>query len=328
MSIVNEYTFFLNSKYRNKGTNATPTFILDSPIIISDANNYFEATVLSADLPYSFKQLAAPYNKLYCRLVVVEDAINYYGQITIPEGNYPITELLDQLGFQLRLFMSDAGFPSNKFPNFDFTYDKTNGRASLNLTAGSGSHTFTLTLYWTLSDILAPYFGFEYTANTVLSYTSAGVITSTNYISPNHVVTSPITSLYLRSSSLHQVSNNEERLVENAMTISDILCKIPINSYYNSWLLYENNSFSVRLNNKEITDMSFYITSQTYDPVIFDGANYRFVLRIREIENPIVTEQRKKLIAQTVELNDLQNQKLNLINELQKIKEDLKNNIQ
>lgn len=328
MSVVNEYTFFLNSKYRNKGSNAQPTFSLDSPIVVSDQNNFFEAQVMSVDLPYSFKQLASPYNKLYCRLVVVEDAINYYGQITIPEGNYPITELLDQLGFQLRLFMSDAGFASNKFPNFNFTYDKTNGRATLDLTPGSGSHTFTLTLYWTLADILAPYFGFEYTANTVLSYTSAGVITSTNYISPSHVVVSPITSLYLRSSSLHQIANNNERLVENNMTVSDILCKIPISSYYNSWILYENNAFSVRLNNKEITDMSFYITSQTYDPVIFDGANYRFVLRIREIENPIVTEARRRFLNQTVEVNDLQTQKLNLLNELQKIKEDLKNNIQ
>lgn len=328
MSVVNEYTFFLNSKYRNSGTNATPTFLLDTPIILSDINNYFEAIVLSADIPYSFKQLAAPYNKLYCRLVVVEDSINYYGQITIPEGNYPITELIDQLGFQLRLFMSAAGFASNKFPNFDFTYDKTTGRVSLNMTAGSGSHTFTLTLYWSLSDILAPYFGFEYTANTILSYTSAGVITSTNYISPNHVVVSPITSLYLRSSSLHQVSNNSERLVENSMTISDILAKIPINSYYNSWLLYENNSFYVKLNNKEIIDMSFYITSQTYDPVIFDGANYRFVLKIREIESHIVSQQKARMISQFNEVNDLQNQKLLLLNELQQIKADLNKNIE
>lgn len=323
MSLLNEYTFFFNSKYRNGGTNATPKFSLDSPLILSDPNNWFEAQILSVDIPYSFKQLAAPNNKLYCRLVVVEDAINYYGQITIPEGNYPITELIDVLGFQLRLFMSAAGFPSSKFPNFGFIYDKTTGRATLDITAGSGSHTFTLTLYWSLSDILAQYFGFDYTQNTILSYTSAGVVTSVNFVSPNHVVVSPITSLYLRSSSLHQIANNNERLVENNMTISDILCKIPINSYYNSWILYENNTFSVRLNNKEIVDMSFYITSQTYDAVIFDGANYRFVLKIREIENPSVTQYKLKMLSQTEEFNNLKQQKTDLMGELQKIKDEL-----
>ena len=328
MNVINEYTFFFNSKYRNNGTNAQPTFTMDTPLILSDPNNWFEAQVLSVDLPYSFKQLASPNNKLFCRLIVVEDSINYYGQITIPDGNYPITELIDVLGFQLRLFMSSAGFPSNKFPDFSFTYDKTTGKVTLDLTAGSGSHTFTLTLYWSLSDILAQYFGFDYTTNTILSYTSAGVVTSTNYISPNHVVVSPITSLYLRSNSLHQISNNNERLVENNMTISDILLKIPINSYYNSWILYENNTFSVKLNNKEIVDMTFFITSQTYDPVIFDGVNYRFVLKIKEIENPTVIQNRNRLNAQNIEVNDLQNQKLKLLNELQLIKDELNKNIQ
>lgn len=327
MNIVNEYTIFLNSKYRNGGSNANPTFTLDAPIILSDPNNYFEATILSADLPYSFKQLASPYNKLYCRLIVVEDAINYYGQITLAEGNYAITDLLDELATKLYAFMTTAGFPTNKQPTFNFTYDRTTGKSTLNLTAGTGSHTFSLQLYWNLSDILAPYFGFEYLNNTILSYTNTGVITSTNYISPNHVVVSPITSLYLRSSSLHQISNNSERLVENVMSVSDILAKIPINSYYNSWLLYENNSFSVRLNNKEIIDMSFYITSQTYDAVLFDGANYRFVLRIREIENTIVAENRMRMMTQSKEVSDLQNQKLLLLNQLQQIKDELNKNL-
>jgi hypothetical protein len=327
MNVVNEYVFFLDSKYRNKGANATPTFSLDSPLILSDPNNWFQCQVLSVDVPFSFKSLASPNNKLYCRLVVPEDSVNYYGQITIPEGNYPINTLLDQLGFQLQTFMSTAGFPSTKFPSFEFSYDKTTGRATLGLVNGSGSHTFTLTLYWSLSDIFAEYFGFEYLNNTILSYTSSGVITSTNFVSPNHVNTSPITSLFLRSSSLNQISNNTEKLVEKDMTVSDILCKIPINSYYNTWILYENNYLSVRLNNKEIVDISFYITSNTYDAILFDGIHYKVVLKITEIESPFTRENRQRIAQQTHDMMQLQSQKENLMLELQKLKEELNGKI-
>ena len=41
MSIINEYTFFLNSKYRSSGINAAPVWNMDDPVVLSDQNNYF-----------------------------------------------------------------------------------------------------------------------------------------------------------------------------------------------------------------------------------------------------------------------------------------------
>lgn len=329
MSIINEYTFFLDSKYRDStSTNANPSFTLDDPIVISDTNNYFECQVLSCDIPFSFKNLTTPNNKLYCRLIVVEDSINYYGQITIPEGNYSITNLLSVLGSQLTTFCINAGFGGTKTPHFEnFVYSVDTGKCTLDIAPGSGTHTVSLTMYWGGADILAEYFGFSYLNDTVLSFTGA-VVNSTNYISPNNVNVSPITSLYIRSASLHQPAKNQERMVENVFSVSDILCKVPVNSYFNTWLLYENSEFTVRLNNKTIDVISFYITAMTYDNIIFNGVHWRVSIRFREIQ-PDEVKQRKLIeMQQLIHINELNNQKLDLVGELAKIQEDLRKNME
>jgi hypothetical protein len=169
---------------------------------------------------------------------------------------------------------------------------------------------------------LAPYFGFSYLDDTVLSYNTSGVVTSQNYISPNHVNVSPITALYIRSSSLNQARFNQERMVEYSMTISDILLRIPVNSYYNTWLLYENGSFEVRLNNKIIDDISLYITSLTYDAINLNGVNWKVVLQITEYESPVT----QKIKSQQDErMKALQQKRVELMNELTKVRDELVN---
>ena len=324
MSIINEYTFFLDSKYRDSSSsNANPSFTLDDPIVISDTNNYFECQVLSCDIPFSFKNLTTPNNKLYVRLVVIEDSINHLGQITIPEGNYSITNLLSVLGSQLTTFCINAGFGGSKTPTFNFVYSVDTGKCSLDIAPGTGTHTVTLTLYWGGADILAEYFGFSYLNDTALKYTGS-VISSTNYVSPNNVNVSPITSLYIRSASLHQPAKNQERMVENVFSVSDILCKIPVNSYFNTWLLYENSEFTVRLNNKTIDVISFYITAMTYDNVVFNGVHWRVAIRFREIQPDDVKQRKLIEMQQLMQLNELNNHKLDLVGELTRIQEDLK----
>jgi hypothetical protein len=252
MSVINEYTFFLNSKYRATGTNASPTWHLDESIILSDQNNYFECEVLNAEIPFSFKSLQAPNNVILYSLVATQDSINTTGSITIPSGNYTIINLLLELRTQLETIVVSM----QHTPTFTFTYDKESGRVTLNVDISSGNHSMTLTLRWTQADVIAEYFGFSFEADTVLSYNTSQVVTSTNYISPNHVNVSPITSLILRSDNLNQVSRNQEILVEQKFTLSNILAKIYVNSYYNSWILWENDiGFSVRLTNKSIDYM-------------------------------------------------------------------------
>lgn len=319
MSVVNQYNLFLDTKYRNSGTNTEPIFYLQDPIVLSNPNNIFKAKIIDADIPFSFKTLASPNNVLKLGLQIPQHSVDFSGNITLTEGNYSITNLLDELKTQIIAFVNTNKGGLNQVPDYDFQYDRNTGKATLNIIPPGGSHDFTLTIYNSLADILCEMWGFTYEAETVLSYNTSGVITSTNYISPNHVNVSPITAVYIRSTSLHQVSNNQERLVEQQFTISDILAKIPVNSYYNTWLLYAGD-FEVQLSNNHIEDIGLYLTTQTYSSINLSGVHWRCTIQITEIETSTTVamrENEKKKYELMIQ------QKQALVEQLNKIRDDL-----
>ena len=325
-NIINTYNIFLDTKYRNDGSNEFPQFSLKEPIKLSSDNNYFVAKIVSAEIPFSFKTLSAPYNTLQVRVQEPEHSIDITESITLTEGNYSIISLLEELKNKLNEFLStiEEGHFNNHLPSFNFTYSRETGKATLNIIKGSGNTSKSITLLWGLNDILAPFFGFTFQNNTVLSYLGDGTITSENYISPNHVNVSPITGLFIRSSTLNQQRFNLERIVEYDITISDILLKVPVNSYYNTYLIYENSSFEVRLNNKHIDDISLYLTALTYDPINLNGVNWRVVIQITEYESQLTqklkTDRDEKLRALTAK-------RIELMKELQQVRDELQNDI-
>lgn len=323
-NIINQYNLFLNSEYRiADSSNTFPKFALKEPIKLSNDNNYFTAKIVSAEIPFSFKTLSTPYNTLKVRVQeTAQHNIDVSDIITLTEGNYTIISLLEELKQKLVSYLQtiNVGNFQSHLPSFNFTYSKETGRCTLNIISGGGNHVVSITLLWGLNDILAPFFGFTFQHNTILSYLSNGTITSQNYVSPNNVNVSPITSLYIRSSSLNQQRFNQERMVEYDMTISDILLKVPVNSYYNTWLLYENNEFEVRLNNKHIDDITLYLTALTYDPINLNGIGWKVVLLITEYESPLTLkikedrEERLKLLTQ---------KRIELMNELRNVRDEL-----
>lgn len=324
MSLVNQYNLFLDSKYRNAGSNTEPTFYLGDPIVLSNPNNYFKAKIISADIPFSFKTLASPNNILKIRLQVPQHSVDVSGNVTITEGNYSITNLLDELTTRIINFVNANKGGLTQVPDYNFTYDRNTGRATLNIIPPSGgSHDFTLTIFNSAADILCEFWGFTYENDTILSYNTSRVITSQNYVSPNHVNVSPITSIYVRSTSLHQVANNQERLVEQNFTVSDILAKVNVNTYYNTWLLYEGD-FEVQLSNNFIEEISLYLTTQTYSSIYLNGVHWRCVIQLSEYESEVTKLLREK---EKENISQLMEQKQALLEELNKIRDDLANKV-
>lgn len=320
MNIVNQYNLFLDSKYRNAGSNTEPTFYLGDPIVLSNPNNIFKAKIISADIPFSFKTLASPNNVLKLRLQIPQHSVDFSGNITIAEGNYSIISLLDELRTQILAFVNANKGGLTQVPDYDFQYDRNTGRATLNIIPpAGGSHDFTLTIYNSLADILCEFWGFTYENDTILRYNTSGVVTSTNYISPNMVNVSPVTSIYIRSTSLHQVANNQERLVEQQFTISDILAKVNVNTYYNTWLLYQGD-FEVQLSNNFIEEITLYLTTQTYSSIYLNGIHWRCVIQISEYETETTKMMREN---EKIKLNQMIEQKQALVEELNKIRNDL-----
>lgn len=326
---INNYTFFLDSKYRDSGGNAGPTFNLDTPLTLTDDNNYFMCKILNVDVPFSFRNVSSPDNLIPIKFRVTEDNININWNIIITEGNYSIITLLAELNKHLISFLDNvSGFVQH--PTFNFTYDIETSLCTLNIIPGGGNHHVYLDIYWSQCDIIAEQFGFTYENDTVLSYTGpsgSNVITSTNFISPNHVNTSPISSIYVRSNNLSQLASNSERLVEQSLSTSNILLRIPVNTSFNTWLLYENDTFEVRLNNKVIDLISYFLTSYTYKTLWLAGIHWKITIQIREMQPEWVYKQNMLKNEQKVAVNDLQTEKNRLIAELKTINDELKNKI-
>lgn len=282
---VNRYVFFVDSKYRASGTNAQPTFNLATPITISDPNHSFYAKVLSVEVPFSFNTLSSAYNTVpFLFTTSGNQTINTSGTFTIPPGNYSITTLLAAFQSVVETEFNTAGLsPANK-PQLNFTYNPTTGYATLGFATIPSGLTFALTIKWTQADLLAPFFGFSYTANTVLSF-SGGVTTSINATSPNNVNCSPVTSIMLRSDTITQTYDQQESLVEGFFTPSTILLRVPVNFPFNTWILYENDTFRVKLKNQTLESFDLYFTSLSYDAITFDNVDWRACLEIIEVRD-------------------------------------------
>ena len=298
MSVINSWTYFLDSKYRSSGINGQPTWDLSNGLMLSDPANYFACQILSVELPFSFYTLDTPNNTVGYTLVTSGDStINTTGTLTITPGAYNITQLLAELSSKITAMLTANGMPTIELPTLAFTYSAQTGKATLGFGTLPTTNTLSLTLEWANSDILAEYFGFYFDTNTVLSYSSPGSVTSTNFVSPNNVNCNPITSLALRSNTLNQTTNNLECLVEQRMSQTDILLKIPITVPSNSWIFYENTgNFSVDLRNQNIDQIQLYITHLTFDPVYLDGVHFKVTMRIEERQSDMVRtlEQERK----------------------------------
>ena len=124
MNIINQYNLFLDTKYRNDGSNEFPQFSLKEPIKLSSDNNYFVAKIVSAEIPFSFKTLSAPYNTLQVRVQEPEHSIDITESITLTEGNYSIISLLDELKTKLTDFLKtiDDGHFNNHLSSIEHGY--------------------------------------------------------------------------------------------------------------------------------------------------------------------------------------------------------------
>lgn len=322
MALVNSTYVWFDSKYRAGGTASIPIMELEYAPTLSNPNNYFECELLSAEVPFSFNTLEAPISTLPYTFTVPQHSINVSSSFTLPEGNYSILNLLNALELAITTAITSAGYPVNKHPTFLFTYDRVSGHATLGMTDIKMNDTFTFTLKWDSADLLAGYFGFTYQQNTILSYNTSGVNTSTNYVSPNQVNVSPITSLYLRSDDLNQSIDQQERLVEQYTTVSNILANIPVNVSYNTWIFYQSNgNFKVKLRNQEIIRFNLYWTALTYDAMELNGVNFKVQLVFREYQPlwyvDLQKEQQKSTQARNLELTAMLEQKRKLQDEVE-----------
>lgn len=301
MTTVGSYNLLLSSRYRSSGSNQHPRWQIVPVITMQNEMNYLSLRVLSCEIPFSFKCINASNNAINWTFTVPQDSINTSGTIYLTPGNYSITQLLALLSSAIVQAQLNAGFALNKQCDYNFTYNAATGRATLGQTNIPNAHDVTFTLQWSTSDLAAEVFGFDL-INTVLSFTAAGVDTSTNITSINSVlVTFP--SLCMRSDELVlDPQYHRERYVENLMTPSNVIARYPILSTSNTWLMNGENSYACRLKTTVISEIDLYLTSVDYQSTFMEGLPWTIQIQIDEIEPPIVTMQRKLEVVDQLQL--------------------------
>lgn len=297
MSELNKTIVWLDSRYRSSGTNRVPSWELSSLLQLEDPNHYFTVEVVSATIPFSFKQLDAPNNKL--PVTVTHAGGSSQHQLVFDPGNYSILQLLDMLQAKVQAVVLSSGYLLTKLPTWDFVYSPATGTCTLALKDVKLSAALSVTLHWSQADLLAGFWGHSYEQDTVLSYNDAGVDTSINAVSVEAVNVSPASTLFLRSDSLVQPAMSQERLVEQLTTPTNILASIPVSTTPNSILHWDGPGIpgGIRLRGGEIREVQLYFTSTSYAPIDFRGVPWRVCLVFREMQPDWVQRARRDAVA-------------------------------
>lgn len=296
-NIVNKYNIYINTEQRINGDSNNFRIKLDKPILITNSRNRLEAQVVNIEYPYSFYQVNASNNTINVRLNSITQTIN------ITHGNYSITDLLAEFKSQIL-----GSFLIGSL-NLNFTYDKASGKVRIDLF----DPIYTTAEFFFAGSTIGKMCGF--TNNVTI--TSIGSASSNSFVNVN-----PITSIYLRSDICASNHDVESIVVENE--ISDILCKIPIRTQPNTYI-YHNQPYDDRiyLGIQKIDIMQFYVTSNQNKQILFNHElDWAFQLIIYEVTTPDVNYD-QKIDAYTLNPVDLQQQKEELMKQLEVLKKNL-----
>ena len=319
MNIINTYNIFIDSSQRVSGTTEKFTTELRKPLILTKPSNFFTCTIKDAEIPFVIQQINSKNNTLGFSITRASVVTN--SSITLQAGNYNIVNLLATLSSAITTKMvSLISFT----PKFIFSYNQSYLNATFSIT-GLDTIATSISLKFGQNLNLAYMFGF--TSDATFSYNASKI--STNISSTQNVNVNPMSALLIRSSFLNQ-SQNWESLIEKSV-VSDILAKIPIVSLPNTWLFLKNGDLKITLTNKIIDVIDFYLSSNLDYQISLNGLNWSCCVVFDEIQVD-TPEYSMNHIGQTSpedekQINDLLQQKQDIINSLNKYKKRLTSNV-
>jgi len=227
--------------------------------------------LLDCTVPFSFYQLSNDISTLQVKFTDIIGNTKTVN-VTLTTGNYNALNILTELSSKLTASAQTASGAYTGFtPVFNFTYSTTTGRHTLAMTSPTGLPS--ILIYFSLNTNLGRFFGFSSNATISSSITATG---------DKMVCTNPICNLYLRCGNLRQF-NNREYIVENGV-FSDIVYVLPVSSQQLTYISTNHQGEEIYINDDNITDMNFYITSNlNYNALDLQGLdNFSFSFTIRE----------------------------------------------
>jgi len=276
MTEINRYHIFVNTALRSKSSDSTSNFSIqvNPPFVKSHPENYFTAQIVSVEIPYAWNQINSTNNKL----PITYRGVNY--TITISDGNYNVNSLLTEL--KDRIFKT---IPSYNWQ--DNTLYLQNTSQLLFQIAGKDGVPTTMIYKFSQNAFLGKIFGCL--TDKSFGYDSSNV--SNIALSDTNVNVNPISSIYIRSSNLKQIKNQENLVSGYAQDPSDILCKLQVYTPPKTWIFYNGElGLSARLTNPIIDKLDIYLSDNSSFALDLKNNDWTFRITFVEYEPKQITD--------------------------------------
>lgn len=313
LNVVETYHVFVNSSQRVSGTAGNYYFNLYHPIRLKNQMNSFYVRIGSAEMPFTYQLIKTGNNVI--SFTYVRNITTSTLTITIPAGNYNITQLIKAITDQLTPLMV-AGITWN------ITYNRNTGLVTFGFSPPDIINT--VLTFQSISTVMAGCLGFSSIPIGSFGLNSSVLLTIN---STQNVNLSQVNSLYIRSENIKQLQNYESLVVKS--DISDILAKVQITVLPQNYVMWYNDiDLRVKVANKFFDTINLYVTTNLdYEDLSFNGLDWSCRITIEEIEE-VKYNGDKNLDSVSSEGNNnplvsLEDKKQELINELLKIKQQL-----
>ena len=257
MTEINRYHIFVNTALRSNTSQSSSNFTVqvNPPLTKDHPNHYFSAQIVSVEIPYTWNQINSTNNTLQ----VIYQGINY--SINLTAGNYTVYTLITELATQV-----NNTIPSHPWTD-NTTYNPNTGVITFGITnVPSGSTTtYTIGYNFPANSFLARMFGCLNNSSIIFGYGPvSGVYQYININGSTNVNVNPVSSIYIRSSNLKQLKNQENLVSGYSQDPSDILCKLQVYTPPKTWIFYNGElGLSARITNPIIDKLDMYLSDNS-----------------------------------------------------------------
>ena len=260
MTELNRYHIFCSSALRQSGTPNEFSIAVNPPLTKTHPYNYFVAQIVSVELPYSWDQVNITNNTLQFSYNMGAGFTNY--TCNISEGNYNILQLITALTNAI-----DSVIPAHTW-TWNIIYSQTTGKVTFGIGLVPPLPTIILNINFPANQFLARMFGCLDPTNIIFGYSGASYQTMAGSTNVN---VNPVSSVYVRSTNLAQLKNQENLVTGYGQDVSDILCKIQVLTPPKTWVMYNGElGLSAKLTNPIIDKIDIYLSD-----------NYSFSLNLK-----------------------------------------------
>jgi hypothetical protein len=298
MSEINRYHIFVNTALRSNTSQSSSNFSINvnPPLTKEHPNHYFVAQVVSVEIPYSWNQINATNNSLG----ITYQNINY--TIRITPGNYTVTNLITELATQVNKTIPAHTWSDNT------TYNPNTGVLTFGITGLTAGSTTTYVLAYNFpgNSFLGRIFGCLNNNQIIFGYGQVNsVYQYINVSGSTNVNVNPVSSIYIRSSNLKQLKNQENLVKGYEQDPSDILCKIQAYTPPKTWIFYNGElGLNARITNPIIDKLDIYLSDNSSFNLDLNNNDWTFRITFVEYRPFELTE----AFLRTKELNGSMNQ--------------------